>query len=48
MIALQDLAQGRRDAIESEFTDAWRTMALVETCYTSAARGERPPGPPPS
>lgn len=48
MIALQDLAEGHRDAIESEFTDAWRTMALVETCYTSAARGERPPGPPPS
>ena len=48
MIALQDLARGRRDAIESEFTDAWRTMALVETCYTSAARGERPPEPPPS
>ncbi len=48
MIALQDLARGRRDAIESDFTDAWRTMALVETCYTSAARGERPPEPPPS
>ena len=47
MIAMQDLARGRCDSIESEFADAWRTMALVETCYTSAARGERPPEPPP-
>lgn len=46
MTALQEFAAGRRDALESDFTDAWRTMALVETCYESAARGERPPEPP--
>jgi len=45
MIAVQELAAGRRETIESDFTDAWRTMALVETCYGSAARGERPPEP---
>ena len=46
MLAVQDLAAGRRDSIESEFTDAWRTMALVETCYHSAASGLVPPSRP--
>ena len=32
--------------LESSFGDAWRTMALVETCYRSAERGLRPPEPP--
>lgn len=30
-------------ALASNFDDAWRTMALVETCYKSAAGGEAPP-----
>ena len=46
MLAVQDLAAGRRDSIESEFTDAWRTMALVETCYHSASSGLVPPSRP--
>ena len=29
--------------LASNFDDAWRTMALVETCYKSAAGGEAPP-----
>ncbi len=29
--------------VESMFDDAWRTMALVETCYKSASGGERVP-----
>ena len=31
------------EPVESTFNDAWRTMALVETCYKSAAGGERVP-----
>lgn len=46
MRALQELASGRRASIESEFADAWRTMALVETCYHSAADGLVPPSRP--
>lgn len=45
MANLQRLASGAAPAIESDFDDAWRTMALVETCYKSAAGGERPPEP---
>jgi predicted dehydrogenase len=47
MAALLDAAD--RDAAsprDSGFDDAWRTMALVETCYKSAAAGETPPPPP--
>jgi predicted dehydrogenase len=44
MLNLQRLATGAVDAIESNLEDAWRTMALVETCYKSAAGGERLPG----
>jgi predicted dehydrogenase len=43
MANLQRLATGATSAIESDFDDAWRTMALVETCYKSAAGGERLP-----
>jgi len=43
MRSLQRLAAGDVQAIHSEFDDAWRTMALVETCYKSAAAGERVP-----
>ena len=43
MLTLQRLATGRKDAAESTFDDAWRTMALIETCYKSAAGGERVP-----
>lgn len=31
---------------ETSFRDAWRTMALVETCYRSAGRGEMMPEEP--
>ena len=43
MANLQRLATGEATTIESDFDDAWRTMALVETCYKSAAGGERVP-----
>lgn len=43
MVALQEFAAGRTTRLESDPTDAWRTMALVETCYKSAAAGERVP-----
>lgn len=43
MGAVQRLATGATASVESDFADAWRTMALVETCYKSAAAGERPP-----
>lgn len=43
MANLQRLATGAATRIESDFDDAWRTMALVETCYKSAAGGERVP-----
>ena len=46
MHALQRLATGVDATIESSFEDAWRTMALVETCYRSANLGERVPDPP--
>jgi predicted dehydrogenase len=46
MRALQRFAVGESTVLESSFADAWRTMALVETCYKSAAAGERPPGAP--
>ena len=46
MRSLQRLAAGDVQTIHSEFDDAWRTMALVETCYKSAAAGERVPEPP--
>jgi predicted dehydrogenase len=47
MRSLQRLAAAAdgRD-IESTFDDAWRTMALVETCYKSALGGERVPESP--
>jgi len=40
---LQRLATGVARTIESDFDDGWRTMALVETCYKSAAGGEQMP-----
>jgi len=40
MRSLQRLAAGGAGPVESDFDDAWRTMALVETCYKSAAAGE--------
>ncbi len=40
MRSLQLLAAGDVQTLHSEFDDAWRTMALVETCYKSAAAGE--------
>lgn len=43
MANIQRLASGEVGSIESDFDDAWRTMALVETCYKSAAGGERVP-----
>jgi len=43
MANLQRLATGAASAIESDLEDAWRTMALVETCYKSAAGGEEMP-----
>jgi predicted dehydrogenase len=43
MSDVQRLASGTATRIESDFDDAWRTMALVETCYKSAAGGERVP-----
>ncbi len=43
MANLQRLATGAASAIESDLEDAWRTMALVETCYKSAEGGERVP-----
>jgi hypothetical protein len=47
MRSLQRLAAGGgSESVESTFDDAWRTMALVETCYKSAAGGERVPEPP--
>ncbi len=46
MNALQRFVAGESNTLESEFVDAWRTAALVETCYQSAARGETPPNPP--
>lgn len=46
MRALQRFAARESIVLESSFADAWRTMALVETCYKSAAAGERPPDAP--
>ncbi|MFZ9914321.1 MAG: Gfo/Idh/MocA family protein [Phycisphaerales bacterium] len=46
MLALQSFAAGASDLLESNLEDAWRTMALVETCYKSAAAGETLPPPP--
>jgi len=46
MRSLQRLAAGDVARIHSGFDDAWRTMALVETCYKSAEGGERVPEPP--
>jgi predicted dehydrogenase len=43
MGALLEAVREGRDPTESNFDDAWRTMALVETCYKSAAGGERVP-----
>ena len=43
MRALLDAARENRNPTESNFDDAWRTMALVETCYKSASGGERLP-----
>ena len=43
MTNLQRLATDAAMSVESDFDDAWRTMALVETCYKSAAGGERVP-----
>jgi predicted dehydrogenase len=43
------MREAQRAAADAAFTpstsfrDAWRTMALVETCYKSAAGGERVP-----
>lgn len=46
MLALQRFARGESTHLESSAEDAWRTMALVETCYKSALGGERLPEPP--
>jgi predicted dehydrogenase len=46
MRALQAFATGGTTALTSNFQDAWRTMALVETCYASASHGEIIPEPP--
>lgn len=43
MGALLKAAESGHDPVESNFDDAWRTMALVETCYKSAAGGEDVP-----
>jgi predicted dehydrogenase len=43
MGALLEAARADRDPADSNFDDAWRTMALVETCYKSAAAGETVP-----
>jgi predicted dehydrogenase len=43
MTNLQRLATDAAMSVESDLDDAWRTMALVETCYKSAAGGERVP-----
>jgi predicted dehydrogenase len=43
MRALLDAARENCNPTESNFDDAWRTMALVETCYKSASGGERVP-----
>jgi predicted dehydrogenase len=43
MRAVLDAASEGRDPSQCSFDDAWRTMALVETCYKSAAGGERVP-----
>ncbi|MFM7261863.1 MAG: Gfo/Idh/MocA family protein [bacterium] len=43
MAALLEASRAGCDPIESNFDDAWRTMALVETCYKSAAAGEPVP-----
>jgi predicted dehydrogenase len=43
MGALLQAADANHELAESNFNDAWRTMALVETCYQSAAGGERVP-----
>ena len=46
MRALQAFATGGTTVLTSNFQDAWRTMALVETCYASASHGEIVPEPP--
>lgn len=43
MGALLEATSAGHDPAESNFDDAWRTMALVETCYKSASGGERVP-----
>jgi predicted dehydrogenase len=43
MRAVIDAAREGRDPSQCNFDDAWRTMALVETCYKSASGGERVP-----
>jgi predicted dehydrogenase len=45
MRSLQRVAEDPSARVESNLDDAWRTMALVETCYKSAAAGERLPEP---
>jgi predicted dehydrogenase len=40
MGALLESTSAGHDPVESHFDDAWRTMALVETCYKSSAGGE--------
>jgi predicted dehydrogenase len=45
MRSLQRIAEDPEVRVESDLDDAWRTMALVETCYKSAAAGERLPEP---
>ncbi len=46
MRELQQLARDPTFSPQSNFADAWRTMALVEACYASAAKGERVPTTP--
>ena len=46
---MRDAQRAAADAAfvpSTSFRDAWRTMALVETCYRSAARGEMMPEEP--
>ncbi|MFM7051563.1 MAG: Gfo/Idh/MocA family protein [Planctomycetota bacterium] len=46
MLALQRHEARSGARLESDLADAWRTMALVETCYKSADGGETVPPPP--
>lgn len=42
MSALMRFASGETDRLPTSYEDAWKTMALVETCYVSDASGGTP------